>query len=167
MRQDQGWRLLSIGRRVERLQFCTQLLALYLASPRATQQTHVEWVLSACDSLRVYRPRYAVAPRLGPMLDLLVRDGEHPRAVRFQWQALAQDLSAFQAHNVGDFEGLCEPLPSLSDADLVALEGPEAQPRLALSRALRSQCESAERLSDRLSMRYFSHTRLDSHALAS
>ena len=168
MRQDQGWRLLSIGRRIERLQFCTQLLAIYLSGPDATEQSHVEWLLSACDSLRIYRPRYAVAPQLGPMLDLLVRDPEHPRSLSFQLQALAQDLAALcRINGAGKPEALGESLPSLSDADLLALQGPEAQPRLALARALRAQCEAAERLSDRLSMRYFSHTRLDTHALAS
>jgi uncharacterized alpha-E superfamily protein len=168
MRQDQGWRLLSIGRRIERLQFSTQLLAHYLSTPLATQQAQVEWLLSACDSLRIYRPRYAVAPRLGPMLDLLVRDPEHPRSVSFQCQALAQDLSALARLNAANTgESLGEPLPSLSDADLLALESAEAAPRLALARALRAQGEAAERLSDRLSMRYFSHTRLDTHALAS
>lgn len=167
MRQDQGWRLLSIGRRIERLQFCTRLLAFYLTAPAATQQSHVEWLLKTCDSLRVYRPRYAVAPRLGPMLDLLVRDAEHPRSLSFQRQALTQDLAALRTEDVGDVAGLGEPLPSLSDADLVALEDSDPQPRVALARALRLQCEAAERLSDRLSMRYFSHTRLDSHALAS
>jgi uncharacterized circularly permuted ATP-grasp superfamily protein/uncharacterized alpha-E superfamily protein len=168
MRQDQGWRLLSIGRRIERLQFSARLLARYLSSPGATQQSQVEWLLSACDSLRTYRPRYAVAPRLGPMLDLLVRDSEHPRSVSFQCQALTQDLAALaRLDDPEGAEALGEPLPSLSDADLVALEGTEAQPRAALARALYAQCEAAERLSDRLSMRYFSHTRLDTHALAS
>lgn len=167
MRQDQGWRLLSIGRRIERLQFCTRLLSQFLASPLATQQAHVEWLLSACDSLRVYRPRYAVAPRLGSMLDLLMRDVEHPRSLSFQRHALAADLAAIAAHHGAQIEALTDPLPSLSDADLVALEGPEGQPRQALSRALWAQHEAAERLSDRLSMRYFSHTRLDSQALAS
>lgn len=168
MRQDQGWRLLSVGRRIERLQFCAQLLSHYLSGPLATQQAHVEWLLSACDSLRIYRPRYAVAPRLGPMLDLLVRDAEHPRSVSFQCQALAQDLTALGRHDAVEArESLGEPLPSLSDADLLALESAEAAPRLALARALRAQSDAAERLSDRLSMRYFSHTRLDRHALAS
>ncbi len=134
----------------------------------ATQQSHVEWMLSACDSLRVYRPRYAVAPRLGPMLDLLLRDSEHPRSLSFQWQALTQDLVALGRLNGAErVERVGDALPSLSDADLVALEGTEAQARNALSRALRSQHEATERLSDRLSMRYFSHTRLDTHALAS
>lgn len=167
MRQDEGWRLLSIGRRIERLQFGTLLLARYLGSAAATQQAQVEWLLSACDSLRVYRPRYAVAPRLGPTLDLLMRDTEHPRSLSFQWLSLSHDLAALGPRHGGAVETLGEPLPSLSDADLLALEGPEAQPRSVLARALRQQYEATERLSDRLSMRYFSHTRLDTHALAS
>ena len=75
-------------------------------------------------SLRIYRPRYAVPPRLGPMLDLLIRDAEHPRALAFQWHAIARDLAALAA--------CCGPSaaraarradPSLSDAQLMALEG--------------------------------------------
>jgi uncharacterized alpha-E superfamily protein len=167
MRQDAGWRLLSIGRRIERLQFSTRLLALYLAGPLVSEQPHVEWLLSAFDSLRVYRPRYAVAPRLAPMLDLLVRDAEHPRSLSFQRHALAADLAALGQQRRGEAEELGESLPSLSDADLLVLEQPDAQPRHTLASALHSQSEAMERLSDRLSMRHFSHTRLDSHALAS
>ena len=65
MTQDEGWRLLRIGRRLERLQFVARLLAQHLASAAATHQSHVEWLLDACDSLSIYRPRYVVAPRLG------------------------------------------------------------------------------------------------------
>ncbi|HLK71407.1 MAG TPA: circularly permuted type 2 ATP-grasp protein, partial [Steroidobacteraceae bacterium] len=166
MRQDEGWRLLSVGRRIERLQFCSRLLGGYLASPFAAEQAHVEWLLSATDSLRIYRPRYAVAPRLAPMLDLLLRDAEHPRSLQFQEQALSRDLAALPRQGDGPAALRLESLPSLSDADLAALES-ELPLRGRLVSALRTQGESTERLSDRLSMRYFSHTRLDSHALAS
>jgi uncharacterized circularly permuted ATP-grasp superfamily protein/uncharacterized alpha-E superfamily protein len=169
MRQDEGWRLLSIGRRIERLQFCTRLLACHLAAETATQPAHVEWLLEACDSLRVYRPRYAAAPRLGPMLDLLIRDAEHPRSLVFQWRAVAHDLAVLAAsRGAVAAERLSEPVPNLRDADLVVLEESHAgAARAALARSLSLLCEAAEQLSDRLSMRYFSHTRLDTHALAS
>ncbi|HEX4023267.1 MAG TPA: circularly permuted type 2 ATP-grasp protein [Steroidobacteraceae bacterium] len=171
MRQDEGWRLLSIGRRIERLQFSTRLLSRYLAAETAARQGHVEWLLEACDSLRVYRPRYAAAPRLGPMLDLLIRDAEHPRSLAFQSHAIAHDLAALAGACGTDVtDRLSEPVPLLTDADLVALEGSDGGAHLArslLARRLESLCETAEQLSDRLSMRYFSHTRLDTHALAS
>jgi uncharacterized circularly permuted ATP-grasp superfamily protein/uncharacterized alpha-E superfamily protein len=171
MRQDQGWRLLSIGRRIERLQFSTTLLARHLAAETATQSEHVQWALEACDSLRVYRPRYAVVPRLGPMLDLLIRDPQHTRSLTFQRDALVGDLAVLSAWsgNRAD-EQLGATLPELDDAVLVALEGVDAlahTQRLGLAGQLRSLCEAAEQLSDRLSMRYFSHTRLDAQALAS
>src|SRR3569833_4339600 len=92
MTQDEGSRLLRVGRRLERLQFAAGLLARHLASNWATRQSHVEWLLEAYDSNRIYRARYVVAPRLGPMLDLLVRDPEHPRALAFQSRANARDL---------------------------------------------------------------------------
>ncbi len=125
MTQDAGWRLLRIGRRLERLQFLARLLARHLTSDSATQQSHIEWLLEACDSLRVYRPRYAVAPRLGPTLDLLIRDAEHPRALAFQCTrdrarpGGAGGLSALGSSEVR----LDEAIPALSDEQLVALEG--------------------------------------------
>jgi uncharacterized alpha-E superfamily protein len=170
MRQDDGWRLLSLGRRIERLQFSTRLLARHLSSSTATHQGHIEWLLETCDSLQVYRPRYAVPPRLGPMIDLLIRDDEHPRSLVFQCNVIARDLSALSAtRGPSAAERLAEPAASPSDAELMALEGDGSQARAAraaLARRLRSLCEASEQLSDRLSMRYFSHTRLDTHALA-
>jgi uncharacterized circularly permuted ATP-grasp superfamily protein/uncharacterized alpha-E superfamily protein len=171
MRQDEGWRLLSIGRRIERLQFSAQLLEQHLSDEAAARPRHVEWLLEACDSLRVYRPRYAAPPRLGPMLDLLIRDADHPRSLVFQVHAVARDLTALAlSRAAGETEQLAEPAPAVTDADLMALERHDADARgvrVTLLRRLRALREAAEQLSDRLSMRYFSHTRLDAHAVAS
>ncbi|HVN43360.1 MAG TPA: circularly permuted type 2 ATP-grasp protein, partial [Steroidobacteraceae bacterium] len=94
MTQDAGWRLLRIGRRLERLQSGAGLLAQYLTWAAATRQRHVEWLLEANDSMRVYRSRYAIVPQLGPALDLLLRNTEHPAALAFLSRALARDLAA-------------------------------------------------------------------------
>jgi uncharacterized circularly permuted ATP-grasp superfamily protein/uncharacterized alpha-E superfamily protein len=170
MTQDEAWRLLRIGRRLERLQFVARLLARHLASDSAPQQSHIEWLLEACDSLRVYRPRYTVAPRLGPMLDLLIRDVEHPRALAFQAHAIARDLAVLAASLRGSSEvRLDEPIPALSDEELVALEAGDdtaRQLREALAAHLHALGAAAAQLSDRISMRHFSHTNLDAQALA-
>ena len=60
MTHDEGWRLMRVGRRLERLQFLSGLLVQHLGSNRPAQHTHVEWLLEACDSLIVYRSRYIV-----------------------------------------------------------------------------------------------------------
>src|SRR5581483_3118029 len=120
MMQDAGWRLLRIGRRLERLQFAAHFLALYISSGVATRQRQVEWLLEAHDSMRVYRSRYALTPQLGPALDLLVRDAEHPSALTFLSRALGRDLAALSVtlgtSAAGD-DGMEEEIPVLSDDD--------------------------------------------------
>jgi len=170
MTQDAGWHLLRVGRRLERLQFVCALLAAHLGSGAATTQGPVEWLLEAYDSSRVYRSRYVAAPRLGPMLDLLIRDGGHPRAVAFLLQALAQDLRALASASGSLLDdGIQSAWPELTDADLLALggAGPESDAaRQALAARLRALAAAAGALSDRLGLRYFSHISLDSQALA-
>ena len=170
MTQDEAWRLLRVGRRLERLQFMTRLLSRHLTSAAATQQAMIEWLLESCDSLRIYRPRYVVAPRLAPMLDLLIRDVQHPRALAFQWHAIARDLTALSQSIAGEAdEGLEVPIPPLGDAELLMLESDSEaarDARRALGAQLQTLGEAAALLSDRLAMRHFSHTHLGAYALA-
>jgi len=122
-----------------------------VASEWATRQSHVEWLLEAYDSNRIYRSRYVVAPRLGPMLDLLVRDSEHPRALAFQARAIARDLETLATSlGITGEMGLDEAIPQLTDAKLTALEadGAEAeQARRAMSDRLRALSWAAGQLS--------------------
>jgi len=147
-----------------------ELLAQHLASQWATRQSHVEWLLEAYDSNRIYRSRYVVAPRLGPMLDLLVRDSEHPRALAFQYRAIARDLETLNTSlGITGEMGLDEAIPQLTDAKLNALEAEGAdaeQARRAMADRLRALSWAAGQLSDRLSLRHFSHITLDAQALA-
>ena len=65
--------------------------------------------------------------------------------------------------------GLDEAIPQLTDAKLTALEaeGTEAEhARRAMSDRLRALSWAAGQLSDRLSLRHFSHITLDAQALA-
>src|SRR5262249_52567591 len=159
MTQDEGWRLLRIGRRLERLQFAAALLAQHLESESAARQAHVEWLLEAYDSIRIYRSRYVVAPRLGPMLDLLVCVSEHPPALAFQCRAIARDLDTLAGSlGITGEMGLDEAIPHLTDAKLTSLEadGPEAdQARQLMAERLRALSWAAGNLSDRLSLRHF------------
>jgi len=170
MTHDEGWRLMRIGRRLERLQFLSGLLAQYLETPRPARSSGVEWLLEACDSLVIYRARYVAAPRLGPALDLLIRDIQHPRALSFQREAIGRDLATLSAALGGQsVEGLGNAVPYLDEAALFALEAdtPDAaEERQQLAHQLRGLAIAAAQLSDRVSMRHFSHTGADAHALA-
>jgi uncharacterized circularly permuted ATP-grasp superfamily protein/uncharacterized alpha-E superfamily protein len=162
MTHDEGWRLLRIGRRVERLQFTAGLLAQHLLSATATRQGQVEWLLDVCHSISIYRSRYFVAPRLGSALDLLVRDAHHPVALAFQWSSIARDLEDLAVSlRISRDPGLEATIPEFTDDDLLTLEseGEEAHAaRLALAEKLRTLQAAGAQLSDRLSMRHFSHT---------
>ena len=143
-------------------------------SESATRQRNVEWLLEAYDSMRVYRSRYAVAPQLGPTLDLLLRDTEHPGALAFLSRALMRDLVALSV-SLGSLvrrrgrRRTGGPIPVLGDDELLALEGDDREAeraRQALAVRLRAVAAAAGTLSDRLSMRHFAHISLNSQALA-
>jgi uncharacterized circularly permuted ATP-grasp superfamily protein/uncharacterized alpha-E superfamily protein len=159
---DEGWRLLRIGRRLERLQFIASLLAQHLIAANSTEQGRVEWLLDVCHSISIYRSRYFVAPRLGSALDLLVRDAHHPVALAFSCNSIARDLEELAVSlQIGREPAVEEPIPEFTDRELLLLEGEgeEAQAaRHALAGRLRALHISAAELSDRLSMRHFSHT---------
>ena len=162
MTHDEGWRLLRIGRRVERLQFTAGLLAQHLLAAGATRQGQVEWLLDVCHSISIYRSRYFVAPRLGSALDLLVRDAHHPVSLAFQCASIARDLQelAVSLQGRGD-PGLEARIPEFTDGELLTLEseGEEAQAaRASLAVQLNALQVAGAQLSDRLSMRHFSHT---------
>jgi uncharacterized alpha-E superfamily protein len=162
MTHDDGWRLLRIGRRLERLQFIAGLLAQHLASTAATGQGQVEWLLDVCHSISIYRSRYFVAPRLGSALDLLVRDEHHPVALAFHCNSIGRDLGELAASlRIPRERSVAAPIPEFTDSELLTLEGDDAEgrsARRALAVNLRALHVAGAELSDRLSMRHFSHT---------
>ena len=161
MTHDEGWRLMRVGRRLERLQFVAQLLAHHLGSRSALSERHLEWLLDACGSIGIYRSRYIVAPRLRPVLGLLVSEANHPAALAFQFDSIQRDLGELAKSLGGGERGIAHPLPSLSPEELTQLEqhgaGGESA-RRAFAERLLSLSAAAGDLSDRLAMRHFSHT---------
>src|SRR6202795_1126983 len=92
MTQDDGWRLLMLGRRLERLQFLSELLGSRLQSGGSPTQSELEWLLDIGHSKITYRTRYLAPPVLGLTVDLLVFDQTNPRALAFQWHAIEHSL---------------------------------------------------------------------------
>jgi uncharacterized circularly permuted ATP-grasp superfamily protein/uncharacterized alpha-E superfamily protein len=162
MTHDEGWRLMRLGRRLERLQIVARLLAHHLRSQSATGQRQLEWLLDACGSVAIYRSRYVAAPRVAPVLDLLVRDGSHPVSLAFQCDSIHRDLRELAHALGGDAEpGMAAPALELPVRELAQLEADGRdgdRARRALSERLLALNAAAGNLSDRLSMRHFSHT---------
>src|SRR5450631_314541 len=160
MTQDDGWRLMMVGRRLERLQFLAELLAQRLGSGEAPTQSELEWLLDIGDSTITYRTRYLAAPRLGSTFDLLVFDQTNPRALAFQWHAIEQSLVGVAASLGGSPDDtLDEAVALVKEMQLSAIEGdsPRAvRTRQSLALQLTGLAAAAGRLSDRLSLKHFS-----------
>ena len=124
MTQDDGWRLMMVGRRLERLQFLAELLAQRLESGDTPAQSELEWLLDIGDSTITYRTRYLAAPRLGATIDLLVFDQTNPRALAFQWHAIEHSLVRVAVSLGGSpDDSLDEAVALVEELQLSAIEG--------------------------------------------
>jgi uncharacterized circularly permuted ATP-grasp superfamily protein/uncharacterized alpha-E superfamily protein len=89
MTRDDGWRFLSIGRRLERLQFLCTVLDRALTMPI---DSNLDWLLEITDSIVTFRARYMAQPEWLPLLDLLMLDDSNPRSVVFQLEGILKFL---------------------------------------------------------------------------
>ncbi|WP_439536983.1 circularly permuted type 2 ATP-grasp protein [Methyloversatilis sp.] len=151
MTRDQGWRFLSVGRRIERLQFMSGVLREALADGGDTP----DWLLELADSTITYRSRYMTRPQWLPVIDLLVADETNPRSIAYQALGLTDYLARLAAH-FGTIESA-----ALSDAvaDMLALRADTdfraGSPRLLA--VLEALGTAAYTLSEQLGRRFFSH----------
>ncbi len=159
MTQDDGWRLMMLGRRLERLQFLADLLARQLGAGPPTQ-SELEWWLDIGDSTITYRTRHLAAPRFAATVDLLVFDRTNPHALAFQWRGIdhalhriAESLGGVADDTLDAAVGAIERSRSaLIDEDQVRAD----RGRLALAARCGDLAAAAGRLSDRISRRHFS-----------
>ncbi|MBE0612214.1 MAG: alpha-E domain-containing protein, partial [Burkholderiales bacterium] len=152
MTRDDGWRFLSIGRRLERLSFQCLALQVALQHGRASGLT---WLLRLADSVVTYRTRYMARPEWLPVLDLLVLDSANPRSLRFQANGVYSYLKKLE-----DTFGSCggelmrpcvEALDGLDPARDLQPENDHLRNTVDMLRS------TAFALSDGLSHRFFSH----------
>jgi uncharacterized circularly permuted ATP-grasp superfamily protein/uncharacterized alpha-E superfamily protein len=159
MTQDDGWRLLMLGRRLERLQFLAELLAQRLGVGSTPSQSELEWLLEIGDSTITYRTRYLASPQLAATIDLLVYDASNPRALAFQWQEIEQSLARIAASLGGTADStLHESVALVQELQLAALDGDSsraARARESLGAQLTALAGAAGRLSDRISLKHF------------
>jgi uncharacterized alpha-E superfamily protein len=159
MTRDHGWRLLAVGRLVERLigvaaQFGAFLDAKALASPAG-----IDLLLELFDSAITFRARYQRHEGLLALTDLLVLDDSNPRAFAGVLRRLRtelgklpgspESLSAFLDRLPAGGPGLTlESLRGASDSTIA-----DALAALALRLS-----EAGKGLADDIGHRYFAHT---------
>ena len=169
MAQDEGWHLMMLGRRLERVSFLSTLLALRLIEPSVLTRRELDWLLEIANATIAYRTRYLDRPRLSPVLHLLITDSHNARSLAFQARQAAEALEQLsQVSGVLPSEFFQQAALDSLAADFAALEGSGSQPAAArqeYAARLEAFADAGLLLSDRLSKRHFSHTP-DLHVLS-
>ncbi len=154
MTRDDGWRLLSIGRRVERLAFLC--LALQTAFEHRAE-SGLTWLLTLADSIVTYRSRYLARPEWLPVLDLLLLDGANPRSIMFLVRGVHSALQKLEStHGPCGSELFAEHLQALSAIDPARDLHQENAHLREIITALRG---AALTLNERLTQRFFNQAR--------
>jgi uncharacterized circularly permuted ATP-grasp superfamily protein/uncharacterized alpha-E superfamily protein len=165
MTRDDGWRLLGIGRYIERLLSVTTTVAEVAASGGTPETALLEWLLDFCDSAATYRARYVRPPEWLPVADLLLCDPRNPRSAAFQLAKLDRHVSLLPEAGLPE---LVDRIARVREQCRIA----EAPERGLLSRPgvledFLSRAEAvALALSDALTLAYFSHVYEPAHATA-
>jgi uncharacterized circularly permuted ATP-grasp superfamily protein/uncharacterized alpha-E superfamily protein len=159
MTRDDGWRLLSIDRLIERL--C--VLAPALASGFQTGAVHdsggFEALVALFDSTITFHAQYQQSRDVAALVDLLVLDRDNPRSLGWVVKTLRGRLAKLAGSAPDALDALARKMPDPADWMLAPLCTPDADDRYSALAALLSQCLGAAwQLSEDISLRYFTHT---------
>jgi uncharacterized alpha-E superfamily protein len=135
MTQDDGWRLMMIGRRLERLQFLAELMSRRLTAEGTPLRQELEWLLEIGDSAITYRTRYRAPPVWETTIEILVYDEKNPRAL---YDAISNLVGLKYSSLAGE------------------LDAPQTS-RQILSRHLNDLMSASGQLSELLTSQHFSH----------
>jgi uncharacterized circularly permuted ATP-grasp superfamily protein/uncharacterized alpha-E superfamily protein len=154
MTRDLGWRFLSLGRRLERLQFQAVTLQHALGMQA---NGNLDWLLELSDCIITYRARYRAQPEWLPVLDLLLLDESHTRSVLFQLEGILKSMTKISL----TYGGPCgEEQLELLRNELVLLE-PDTDLYCGNAHLIdllhRIQLASAA-MSEQISVQFFSYT---------
>jgi len=165
MTRTLGWRLMDLGRRIERSMSTAQVLKCMLAmhSKKQDDAGVFEAVLQVCDSLMTYRSRYLSNMQFPAVLDLLLTDDSNPRSLGFQLESIVAHIE-FLPRNAAHASLPMELRLALALNNMVKLSDvmelsqvDTRGDRLALSRLLIRVYEQLPKLANEVSGRFLIH----------
>jgi uncharacterized circularly permuted ATP-grasp superfamily protein/uncharacterized alpha-E superfamily protein len=162
MMRDDGWRLLSIGRHIERLATLSRALLLGLEHHSLQEEPGFDAMVAFFDSTITFHAQYQQRRDMVALTHLLVIDRDNPRALAWVVHTLRSRLAKLAQTATPQDAALVTDLPDPNVWSLAELcqaqtdaEGRAQYPRL---QALLQQCEdSATTLSNHITRLHFSH----------
>ncbi|WP_342621166.1 circularly permuted type 2 ATP-grasp protein [Rhodoferax sp. GW822-FHT02A01] len=168
MTRDDGWRLLSIGRHVERLAFLSGALESGLELGTLEGDGGFEAMLDLFDSTITFRAQYQQSRDIAALTDLVVLDLDNPRSLAWVAHTLRGRLAKLAGSPAGVLSPLSLKVPAPQDWDFSsdhdhASELLEPVSLLDLLNTLRA---SAFNVSDEISATYFTHAAESNQSVA-
>jgi uncharacterized alpha-E superfamily protein len=159
MMRDDGWRLLSVGRQIERLDTLAQALALGFELGLHASDEGFALLLGLFDATITYRAQFQARRELPPLLHLLVLDTDNPRSLTWVARTMRDRFAKLSRHDSAWAAPLLERLPRPEQWSLQALCTPDPQGvHSELIAGLRQCSQAALALSNEISQRMFSHS---------
>ncbi|MEO5670285.1 MAG: circularly permuted type 2 ATP-grasp protein [Ramlibacter sp.] len=161
MTRDDGWRLLSSGRHLERLGFLAAALGWAIETEALFDEGGFEAVVALFDSTITFHAQYQQRHDIPALLDLLVLDRDNPRSLGWVAQTLRGRLAKLAGSAQGELPDIALTVPDPQKWSLQAMCERDADGRYAFLLELLQQCtDAAFQLSDDLGARYFTHSAL-------
>lgn len=160
MTRDDGWRLLSIGRQIDRLDFLCSVLRFAFEEGAVYKQDGFELVLELFDSAITFRSRFQRGFDVAPLLSLVVLDTDNPRSLAWVVQAMRGRLTKVERSEGYALSELADAIPDVPGWSLHELceTGDDGRHDRLLER-LDTTAKAVWELSNRIGERYFSHVR--------
>jgi uncharacterized circularly permuted ATP-grasp superfamily protein/uncharacterized alpha-E superfamily protein len=171
MTRDDGWRLLSIGRHIERLSFLASALLSGLETGSIHTDGGFEAMIALFDSTITFHAQFQQSRDMAALIDLLVLDRDNPRSLAWVTHTLRGRLAKLAGSEpdelcslslrvpdpkVWSLEQLCEshPIPASGGDESTANPGYY----FALNDLLLKCTAAAYNVSEEISTTYFTHS---------
>ena len=159
MWRDDGWRLMSAGRQLERLGFLTDALSRGFYTNAVHDAAGFGVVLDLFDSAISFHARYQRSREIAALLEHVVLNYQNPRSLAWVVQTLNGRLGYLHQRESPGVEDLSH---RLRQPDISALghlcEADAIGDFVNLQTLLHEVGQGSEDLSDAIALRYFSHT---------
>ena len=156
MTRDEGWRLLTVGRQIERLVTLAGSLQVMFDTQQALTEEGFELALQLADSVITYRARHQRWQHPVALVELLVRDHSNPRSLACVVRTLRQELAQLPAPHGDELLARLAPTTQWPSIDVMTTAGADGHMHTLLE-LVDSLAAAGVGLSESIGSRFFSH----------
>jgi len=165
MSRDDGWRLLSMGRHIERLDFLAGALQLAIEARLFKEQAGFDAVLHLFDSTISFHAQYQQSRTPQALVELLVTSPDNPRSLAWVAQTLRSRLRRIEHLADGATHTLAARLPPTPTEPTLLWPQDSTTPE-ALLALLTQYRQSARAVAEGLSGLFFTHSGPAAHSVS-